>query len=105
MKHVYTLFKACEITDPATQTVGTTDDECTPWGTMKIQIDDINDNGPKFNQDRYEYYIYEDAQNGRILDNPAITIFDNDTVGGVMYAFLPFCSCTLFSYCCCVSSF
>lgn len=54
--------------------------ECTQVGTVKVQISDINDNGPQFDMAEYVYYISEDAQNGRILDNPAITIFDRDTV-------------------------
>jgi len=47
---------------------------------VKIQIRDINDNGPEFDRTEYVYSIYEDAQNGRILDNPPILIFDRDTV-------------------------
>ncbi|XP_052263419.1 protocadherin Fat 4-like isoform X2 [Dreissena polymorpha] len=71
--------QACEITSSNPLVIGSTFNECTEYGTTVILIADINDNGPKFDQDQYVYRIYEDAPNGLILDDPRIIITDNDT--------------------------
>lgn len=45
-----------------------------------MKINDINDNRPVFNQETYVYTIPEDVRNGENLNDPAIDIFDADSV-------------------------